>query len=228
MQAKISEIFLSYQGEGPYAGSRQLFVRFHGCNLSCIFCDTRLKGCKSLTKEALLSRALDFGPDYNELALTGGEPLLFCGFLEEFLPYFKSHEQKSIYLETNGTLPKELKRIIDHIDIVAMDFKLPSSTAGKAYWDDHEKFAKIASGKKLITKAVITSSTTMDDVKIMSSIIKNLEGEPVVVLQPVTPVETCSEETDEEMMWYFKKFLEKDSGKDVMILGQVHKCVGIK
>ena len=37
---KIKEIFKSIQGEGPYIGYEQLFVRFCKCNLKCGYCDT--------------------------------------------------------------------------------------------------------------------------------------------------------------------------------------------
>jgi 7-carboxy-7-deazaguanine synthase len=38
--AKITEVFLSIQGEGVHAGDEHIFVRFHGCNMRCTFCDT--------------------------------------------------------------------------------------------------------------------------------------------------------------------------------------------
>ena len=37
---KVKEIFASIQGEGPYVGYKQLFVRFCNCNLKCNYCDT--------------------------------------------------------------------------------------------------------------------------------------------------------------------------------------------
>ena len=37
---KIKEIFDSIQGEGPYVGEKQLFVRTTKCNLNCKYCDT--------------------------------------------------------------------------------------------------------------------------------------------------------------------------------------------
>ena len=36
----LSEIFVSFQGEGLYAGRRHLFLRLSGCHLRCRYCDT--------------------------------------------------------------------------------------------------------------------------------------------------------------------------------------------
>jgi 7-carboxy-7-deazaguanine synthase len=228
-RAKVSEIFVSYQGEGPFVGSRQLFIRFYGCNMNCVYCDTVLKSYKSFTAESLLGKVLDFDEAYNELVLTGGEPLVVSDFLKEFLPAFRAHRENHVYLETNGTLPRELEKIIDLVDIIAMDIKLPSSTGHMfGLWKDMRAFAEIAERKELIMKAVITDSTHMDDVKKMGSMISALKKKHIVVLQPVTPVSESVKEPDEEMIQYFKKYLEKETGKDVMIFGQVHKLLGIK
>lgn len=229
MKAKVSEIFLSYQGEGPFTGSRQLFIRFYGCNMSCGYCDTFLSSYKSFSKENLLGKILDFGDDYNELSLTGGEPLLYADFLKEFLPLFKKHCSKAVYLETNGTLPKELCSIIEYVDIIAMDFKLPSSTnASINLWREHREFVKIAAERELIIKAVITDSTTIDDIKTMSGIIKDIAKDCAVILQPVTPVNDLIKGPDEEMLSYFKGYIIQTTEKKAVILGQTHKCLGVR
>jgi organic radical activating enzyme len=56
-RAKIKEIFTSIQGEGPYIGVKQLFVRFCGCNLMCEYCDTNYdsKDSRIYTVDELLN-----------------------------------------------------------------------------------------------------------------------------------------------------------------------------
>ncbi|MCD8490558.1 MAG: hypothetical protein LRY51_00895 [Geovibrio sp.] len=40
-KGSINEVFHSVQGEGLYAGARQLFVRLAGCSVGCDYCDTQ-------------------------------------------------------------------------------------------------------------------------------------------------------------------------------------------
>lgn len=231
LTAKVSEMFVSYQGEGPYAGSRQLFLRFYGCNRTCVYCDTPQKSYKTFTKDGLIGKILDFGGDYNELSLTGGEPLLHADFLEVFIGLYKKHNKNRIYLETNGTLPDNLKKVVNYIDIVAMDFKLPSSTQEKFeedIWQTHKEFAEIASRKELFVKIIVTDSTDIDDVVKAAGIIKNCSTDISVVLQPVTSIPGRVKAPDSELMLYFTRYMEKETRKNVMVLGQMHKRLGIR
>ena len=82
IKGRISDVFESIQGEGPYVGERQIFVRLFGCNLNCKFCDTKLERFDEYTAPELLDRILEFRGNYHSISFTGGEPLLQKDFLK--------------------------------------------------------------------------------------------------------------------------------------------------
>jgi len=225
-EARISEMFLSLQGEGVYMGVPQLFVRFYGCNLSCVFCDTKVDSFRTLTADALMSKILEYRKPYHSLSLTGGEPLLQADFIGIFLSEYKKFYRKPVYLETNGTLWRELSKVINGVDIVAMDFKLPSSTRGASFWQEHEKFLKIAAEKKVFVKGVITHKTDTGDILKMTEIVKKINARIPIILQPVTtPFE--SERVTGKSLDRFKGILKKSTGRSEVI-PQLHKIMGIE
>ena len=146
MKGKISEIFDSIQGEGLYLGERQIFVRFFGCNLGCKFCDTKPGRFIEYEPQELLEEIKLYPKDCHSISFTGGEPLVQKDFLKEVLGLTKKQGYIN-YLETNGTLSDALNEVIEYLDIVAMDLKLPSSTGLEYFWEAHSKFLKIASAK---------------------------------------------------------------------------------
>jgi len=110
-----------------------------------------------------------------------------------------------------------------------MDIKLPSSTADSSeVWDLHEEFVELAAGRELILKMVITGDTSVDDIVRAAEIIKTHANKAAIVLQPVTPIEGKVQGPDAEMMLYFTKYIEQKIKKNVMVLGQFHKKLGIR
>lgn len=183
-KAKIADIFFSIQGEGIYAGSPQVFVRFYGCKQSCRFCDTRLTAFDKYTPLELYHQIKRFRRPYHSLCLTGGEPLLQKDFLKEFLKLIK-YDGTTTYLETNGILADNLSELIKDIDIIAMDFKLPSSTGMAERWREHQKFLKIALRKEVFVKMVICSGTERRDIDKAINLILKLQAKKIpVILQP--------------------------------------------
>ena len=169
--AHLTEVFSSVQGEGPYVGARQIFVRFYGCHRRCEFCDSpetvtawQPAGFKPATfrietppgSNRFETHANPVSPDdlaaiiarfdqprglHHSVAITGGEPLLHAAFLREIMPQIRATGLKT-YLETAGDLFHELELVLAFTDIVAMDFKLPSVTKNEPSWGHHRQFLR--------------------------------------------------------------------------------------
>lgn len=109
---RVNEIFYSVQGEGFYAGTPAVFVRFSGCNLKCPFCDTDFKEYKEMTAEEILAEAnkVNYGLS-NHMVITGGEPTLQWDM--EISKVLRKHYY--VAMETNGT--NEIQGEVDWITI---------------------------------------------------------------------------------------------------------------
>jgi organic radical activating enzyme len=222
IKGKISEVFHSVQGEGIYFGERQLFVRLFGCNLSCIFCDTRLDRFTEYEPHELLEEIALYD-DFHSISFTGGEPLLQVDFLEEVLSLTKKKGHKN-YLETNGTLAGELERVIDYVDIISMDVKLPSSTGMGALWGMHRKFLKVASKKEVFIKTIICGSTKEEELREALLVIRNTNPGVLLILQP------NSYEKSKELVEKLETFQNIcfSEGITACIIPQMQKVVGIR
>lgn len=209
-RANLIEMFSSIQGEGILVGLRQAFIRFYGCNLSCVYCDSRNtvysrppEFCRVEKKpgwgefsfinnpvdldavNGYLRGLLDSSPKaHHSLSITGGEPLRQASALKEWLPYLRS--LLPIYLETNGVLHFELSEVVDYLDYVAMDVKLPSTSGAGELWEEHRKFLQLASKRNLFVKSVVDNNTLVDEIRHMCEIISSVDRAIPLVLQPVT------------------------------------------
>lgn len=220
MEAKVASIFKSIQGEGKYVGSLQVFVRFFGCNLNCQFCDTKLEKFKIYNVNSLKKEVSSLRVKF--LSLTGGEPLCQADFLKMFLESIAKDKFK-IYLETNATLYKNLKKVIKYIDIISFDLKLKSSTGGSQLWRVHEKFFEVAKLKEIFFKTVITTSTQFDDIKRLAGFLKDKLDYPLY-LQPDSRY--LSRRLLKKMFVFGEYLLNK--GIDVRIVPQVHRFLNIE
>ena len=223
MKARIAEVFDSVQGEGIYLGEKQIFVRFFGCNLNCVYCDTKLDRFMEYEPDELVEEIKLYRDKYHSISLTGGEPLLFKDFLREVLKLTAKCGHKH-YLETNGTLVPELEELIGHIDFVAMDLKFPSSSGMGNLWDTHRKFLKVAARKEVFLKAIICEGTKEEDLKEATNLIKEISPSSVLVLQP------NSYEDPIFLQAKLSKYKEicKQAGVVACVIPQIHKLTGLK
>ncbi len=221
----INDVFISVQGEGPYVGLKQLFIRFSRCNLNCQYCDTDFRNLEKSTKyniPFLLNEMKELGVDScHSIVLTGGEPLLETAFLKEFLPQIGD---KKIYLETNGILYYNFEEIIDFIDIVSMDYKLSSATGHASKHDIHKRFLHIAKqhNKNIFIKVVFDSNITEEEIQHVCELAE--ENQVFISLQPIVKDGKISKTID--LLGIMDRFLHYYS--NVRLIPQVHTFLGLK
>lgn len=243
MRYPVVEIFSSVQGEGVHVGCRQIFIRMHGCNLKCSYCDTvsgniqpecRIEAtpgrrdfkyiANPLGAEDIARAAASLKlSQHHSVSLTGGEPLLYPSLIKELAPLIKG-TRRGIYLETNGTLPENLAEVIDLIDIVAMDIKLPGTAGIAPLWDVHRKFLKIASAKYTFVKIVVGGETLPEEVKTAAEHIKDTDPDMPLVIQPVSvkgEITAISTKHVLDLQELALNILD-----DVRVIPQTHKIMG--
>ena len=236
----VTEIFSSIQGEGPYVGVRQIFLRLPKCNLSCPYCDTEIKVSEQFRVELVpgtrifsmlknpipLDELLDLLQTYDfskhhSLSVTGGEPLLWVDELQVLLPLLKE-KGIDIYLETNGTLPVELLQILPMVDIISMDLKLPFDS--RTFWDVHEAFLRYSTQKEIFVKIVVNQATNWKDLQNARDLIARVDPAILTILQPVTPMQGIQAPRPQQLLEWQSFLLERII--NVRVIPQTHVLIG--
>ena len=241
MKKNLIEIFSSIQGEGKYVGCRQVFLRFEGCNLACRYCDTEHRpgahpSCRvergagtrrfeawenplSVEEVRYILRQMLQEVPHQAISFTGGEPLLHAGFLREVAQGMETR----VLLETNGTLHEALGEVIDNVDIISMDIKLPS-VLKEPLWDAHRRFLEIAGQKDLYVKLVVSEETGAEEFRQAVGLMADHAPKALLVIQPVTPHGGCRAASPQKILdcqGYALRFLQ-----DVRVIPQTHKMIG--
>ena len=125
-----AEVFYSLQGEGASVGSPAMFLRLAGCNLHCVWCDTKHawgSGIERTPQEVANMVARSEG--WDRLVVTGGEPVLQAADLEEVFSLLPG--EVKIEVETNGTVAPT-PALIGRVTTWNVSPKLPHAESGCA------------------------------------------------------------------------------------------------
>lgn len=124
----IIDLHTCLQGEGKYAGIPNILIRLTGCNLNCMFkssiCDTAYASWRPEKGSFTLQDVIDIvkrNPQINQSFITGGEPTIHGGLLNELVLVLKQYGHFAA-IETNGT-----NEIHAPFDFVTISPKLSNS-----------------------------------------------------------------------------------------------------
>jgi organic radical activating enzyme len=242
--ANIYEVFNSLQGEGPYVGTRQVFVRFQGCPLRCVYCDSvgarRYKSSRRVKSDVsnwlenpvsakALTRLIEslWTPATQHISLTGGEPLLNADFIRELA----EESRKPIYLETSAFSSQSARRLEKSVSIAACDIKLPEHGATSAYEQlFREELRTIKFFYKcqvdVFAKVVAMEETESEIIANVARHLAAIDSNLPLVLQPVAPIARLIPPESNQLLQLMDaaaRYL-----RQVRVIPQVHKKLGIE
>ncbi len=172
---RITELFLSLQGESRTVGLPTVFIRLTGCPLRCGYCDTEyaFSGGEWRDIDEVVTEAHAYG--VRHICVTGGEPLAQKGCLQLLSALCElGHE---VSLETSGAL--DIHGVDARVSRV-VDIKTPGS--GEVEKNRWENLALLNSHDQL--KFVISDRADYDwSRQVIEE--RNLEGHCELLFSPV-------------------------------------------
>lgn len=240
---KVADIFRSIQGEATFVGFPSVFVRLHGCNLNCAYCDTPLSefSFKEMDLQRIVREVESF--HLKHVCITGGEPLLQQAATD--LCYELQIKGFHVIVETNGTIPlidigmrTNLGSNVGSFNY-SMDFKLPS--AGEKEFELAKKMLmknlpllgkgdciKFVCGAKDMVALNDTIISINRFWKNKVSVADWDDTLPEIFISPIMGVDDRLNTIFLQGLVGFVIGLEKDFGIQTRLQVQLHKIIGIK
>ena len=211
---KVIEIFGSIDGEGKRTGQLTTFIRLAGCNLRCIYCDTKYsfnsKNAKNMAVAEIVEECKKIG--YHNITITGGEPMIhpYINFLIGRL----CNEGFQVNIETNGSVDLsgyiEFRKAFNLDLFFTVDYKTKYSCMNDKM--NPKSFEDLDENKDLV-KCVVANKEDMDDaLKYLDSFHKkfNIWFSPVFgVIEPVEIV----------------NYMKEHNRQDITCQVQLHKII---
>jgi 7-carboxy-7-deazaguanine synthase len=222
----INSIYLATEGEGIHVGTPQIFVRFQGCHIGCLNCDSMdtwsFEEGELWSLDSILEEIHVEGKNgmIKRVSITGGDPL-HPKHLPAVYKLSEALRKKGYYINIEAAGTRIDHKIFDLLDFISFDFKTPS-TGVKTNPALIKTLLEQYQGRFQI-KAVIENEkdfdATYEAYKIVISGDQNLK-----IDWCLTPAYNCDESFPQKR---FERILELNEqvGGVFRVIGQQHKWV---
>ncbi len=128
----INSVYRATEGEGIFVGRVQIFVRFQGCNVKCINCDSKDTWMATdnylSSVENILGKIDDLSLNgvIKWVTITGGDPLDPLHIISVF-DLVEELKRKNFNISLEATGFRIEHELFEQIDFINFDFKPPSS-----------------------------------------------------------------------------------------------------
>ena len=219
----INSVYRATEGEGIHIGIPQIFVRFQGCHIGCVNCDTK----ETWDFDPAFTKSLDEVMESVEVlsqdlikrvSITGGDPL-HPSHIPSLIELIKELKARNYFINIEAAGTRVVKEVFDLVDFISYDFKTPS-TQVKTSKELLLKFLEDYSHKAQI-KAVIADKKDFESTYDAFHFVKSQKMETQVAWC-LTP---CYEPGEAFPMNRFQQVIQMNEafGLPFRVIGQQHK-----
>lgn len=220
----INSIYFATEGEGVHIGTPQVFVRFQGCRVGCLNCDSldtwSFNGGEFFELQEVMTKIVECGGDQlKRVSITGGDPL-HPKNLPAVILLSKELKKKGYYINLEASGTRIIHELFDLIDFISFDYKTPS-TGVKTSMNLIEELISQYQGKFQIKSVIETKEDFFDVLSSFHSLDPKITKQFSWVL---TPAYNLNHEFPKD------RFIEtmnmnKDHGGHFRVIGQQHKWI---
>lgn len=153
----INSIYRATEGEGIHIGTPQIFVRYQGCHVGCVNCDTKetwdFDPAYTTSIDDVMERVETLSQNIiKRVSITGGDPL-HPSHIPSLLILIGELKARNYFINIEAAGTRIVKEVFDLVDFISYDFKTPS-TQVRTSRELLEKFV-LEYGPKSQIKAVV-------------------------------------------------------------------------
>jgi 7-carboxy-7-deazaguanine synthase len=229
MKLLINSIYKATEGEGIHIGTPQIFIRFQGCTVGCLNCDSTdtwdFDQANEMSLESVLDEVYSIAGNYphqlKRLSITGGDPL-HPKHVPAVLELVKRFKRDGFYINLEAAGTRVIDEIFDSIDFISFDFKTPS-TGVKTNPELIIKLAKQYQNKFQI-KSVVADERDFDAAYAAYNFVAERVTRETQIPWVITPCYDLGEDFPKERFSEIISLNEKVGGL-FRVIGQQHKWI---
>jgi 7-carboxy-7-deazaguanine synthase len=221
----MNSIYRATEGEGVNIGQPQVFVRFQGCAIGCINCDSMdtwsFEEGSRLELDAVLEQIESEGMGkIRKVSITGGDPL-HPKHVPAVLALCQTLKKKGFWVNIEASGFRVVHEIFDIIDFISFDLKTPS-TGVRPSLTTLKNFL-LQYGRKCQVKSVIENEKDFDFVlKCREELQDSVDLDKFSWC--LTPAYNLKEQFSKDRFIQVQK-LNEAAGGIFRVIGQQHKWI---